>query len=98
MKKNKDYELTKFSTDVIKKSLEKLRGLAGDQEIKFFDMSAKLNGEEWSHDNFEEFLSDYRNSDEAGIWVQTKNYSHRIRALLHESKSSHTHPLINNIY
>ncbi len=78
MKKNKHYKLTKFSTDVIKKSLEKLRGLAGDQEIEFFHMSAKLNGEEWSHDNFEEFLSDYRNSDEALFWVQTKNYSHQI--------------------
>ena len=79
MKKEYKYEWTRFSADVLKEAANNLF-----EDVDFKDkapslyLSVELDDGEWTHDNEEEFLNDYRRSTSGAVY--NKNFEgHQIR-------------------
>ena len=79
MRKEFDYERTRFSADVLKEAANELF-----KEVEFKDQSPRLHmtvtleDGSWKYDEEEEFLSDYRRSKKGGVYEKdSEEYSFR---------------------
>ncbi len=79
MKKEYHYEWTRFSAEVLKEAADKLFA-----DIDFKDesprlyLSIELDDGTWTHDDEEEFFSDYRRSNSGGVYQKSfHNYEFR---------------------
>ncbi len=80
MKKTFNYELTRFSANVLREATNELfRDIELDERFSFsYYLSIKLEDGEWDHDNEEEFFNDYSRSKEGGVYRKTfKDYEFR---------------------
>lgn len=62
MKKNKEFKETRFTADVVREAIEKLRSTAPESEknVSFLTLTVAHDDATWSYDTFDEFLADYR--------------------------------------
>jgi hypothetical protein len=62
MERTKTYYDTRFSADVLKDAIDKTRIVAESLKanLSFDRLSVDHDDSEWKHDNFDEFLGDFR--------------------------------------
>lgn len=62
MQKQKNYDDTRFSADVLVLAERRLREVASNvgAELTFYDLTVEHDDSTWKHDSIEEFLADYR--------------------------------------
>lgn len=67
MKKTFDYELTRFSADILREAANELfKDINFEGNVPLLDLSVQLDDGRWEHDNEEEFFSDYNRSKKGG--------------------------------
>ena len=79
MEKAFQYEWTRFSADILKDASDELfKGVEFKDEPPSLYITVELDDGEWTHDNEEEFLSDYRRSKKGGVYQKSsKEYKFR---------------------
>lgn len=79
MKKQFHYNRTRFSADVLRKAANKLfKNVELKDESPSLYISLELDDGEWTYDNEDEFLNDYRRSNKGGVYKKSfKEYEFR---------------------
>ena len=78
MRKSIEYPRTKFAPEVIQEATATLSRLAvpsGKVVTKFHSLRVAIDDARWTHDNVEEFFSDYRRTSgtaNIGVWLMER--------------------------
>jgi predicted nucleotide-binding protein len=76
MKKDKNYDNTRFSADVLREAIEVFRTkIVGGKAGSNFHMTVEVDGSGWNHDSFDEFFADFRKHYSGAVYQESNDYS-----------------------
>ncbi len=85
MRKQKDYERTRFSADVIREAVRIFRSQMGPEprpDSRLY-LTVQVDDADWTHDSEDQFFADYRRSTRGAVFqeeTRDNNYNFRLQA------------------